>query len=157
MIMDKLLQFDPAGTLGSTVVAASVDSINTLDLLNARDIGIYDDMRREAVFTVLTAMLASGGAAELTIRIMSSADNSTYVTLVASDPIPKANLTAGKQIRIPLPSIAANPTALLPRYLKCNYTGTTHDFTSGTFQCDLVYDAQANNPPTYPAGTTVTN
>lgn len=160
MILDKLLQFDAGPTNASTIVTGGVDSANTIDLLNARDMMVStEQFRPELVFTVLTVFAASGGAASIIIKIQSSADNSTYVVLGQTDSggIAKALLTAGSVIRVPLPSIAANPGALLPRYLKATYFAVTNNFTSGTFECDLVINAQANNPVTYPAGVTVVN
>lgn len=157
MILDKLMQFDAGASLASTIVGAGVDSYNTLDLLNARDLAIAGEHPMQVVFTITTTFLASGGAASLTIRVYSSADDTTYTLLAQTAAIAKAGLTAGTVIRLPLPPIAANPNAALPRYLKVNYLATTNDFTTGAFECDLVVDPQASNPPTYPAGVTVTN
>lgn len=159
MILDKLLQFDAGPTNASTIVSAGVDSTNTLDLLNPRDLGLSMDGKRvEVVFSVLTVFAASGGAASFTLQIQASVDNSTYKILCQTDAIPKANMTAGQQIRLWLPSMAVQPQlAGIPRYYKCTYKATTNDFTSGTFECDLVVSAQANTPPTYPAGVTVVN
>lgn len=160
MILDKLLQFDPAASAANTIIVAGVDSQFTIDLVNARDISISgDDFRREVVFTVLTAMVAAGGAASLVIQIQGSADNITYAVLCQTDSggIPKANLVAGAQIRLALSSYAANPVALLPRYLKVTYKAITNPFTGGTFETDLVIDSQANNPATYPPGVVVSN
>lgn len=158
MILDKLLQFDAAASLASgIVITTGVDSANTLDLLNARDLAIGDDHRIELVFTITTSFASTGGAASLQIGIYSSADNSTYVLLAQTAQIAKAQLVAGTVIRLPLPPIAANPNALLPRYLKANYLAITNNFTSGAFESDLVIDPQSSNPPIYPAGVTVAN
>jgi hypothetical protein len=160
MILDKNLQFDASGTAASAIVTGGVDSTNTIDLLNARDMmPSTDDMRLELVFTVQTALTASGGAASLIIKIQGSADNSTYTVLGQSDSggMAKALLVAGAQIRVPFPSIAGNLAAALPRYIKATYVAVTNNFTGGTFECDLVLDSQANNPVSYPAGITVAN
>lgn len=161
MILDKLLQFDPAASLANTIIVAGVDSANTLDMLNARDMGtsVNDGYRCEVVFTVGAAMVAAGGAASLIIQVQSSADNLTYAVLCQTDSggIPKANLTAGQQIRLMLSSYAANPVALLPRYLKVTYKAVTNPFTGGTFECDLIINSQASNPATYAAGVIVSN
>lgn len=162
MILDKLLQFDPSTALASTIVTAGVASTNILDLLNGRDLGIGDGVNLEAVFTIGTVFAASGGAASLTIAIQGAPDSSgspgTYKTLVQSGAIAKASLTAAAVIRVPLATQAGNlELTSLPRFLRCFYTATTNDFTSGTFECDLVINPQANNPPTYPAGFTVAN
>ncbi len=158
MILDKLMQFDPAATLASgIVVTTGVDSTNTLDMSNARDMGIGIGPRLELVFTITTAFAATGGAASLQIRIYGSADNSTFTLLSQTDQIAKASLTAGTVIRLPLPAQAANPGASLMRYYKANYLAITNSFTSGAFESDLVVDPQANNPPTYASGVTVAN
>lgn len=161
MILDKLMQFDASGTAASGIVTGGLDSANTIDLLNARDLMVStDDMRLELVFTILTVFAASGGAASLIISLSGSADNSSWTKLIQTDSvgIAKALLVAGTVIRLPFASaMAANPAAALPRYLKATYTAVTNNFTSGTFEADLVFDAQANNPVTYPAGVTVSN
>lgn len=159
MILDKLMQFDVAATAASTVVTGGVDSLNTLDMLNARDMfgGNAGGQSLEAVFTITTAFAATGGAASLRIKFQGSADDTTYNVLSITDDIPKANLTAGTVIRIPLPPQAANPQASLPRYYKLTYVAVTNNFTSGAFECDLVVNPQMNNPPVYAAGVTVTN
>lgn len=159
MILDKLLQFDAAATAASgIVVTTGVDSTNTLDLLNARDLAIKGERSLQIVFTVGTVFAASGGAASLQIRIYGSVDNSTFTLYGQTDQIPKANLLANTVIRFPLPPQASNPQAAgIPRYLKLNYLAITNSFTSGTFECDLVIDPQANNAPTYPSGFTVSN
>lgn len=159
MILDKLLQFDPS-TAAAGIVTGGLDSANTLDLLNARDLGVTaGGMRIQLVFTCLTVFAASGGAASLIISISGSADNITFTKLTQTDSvgIAKALLLAGTVIRLPMPPIAANPGAALPRYIKATYTAVTNAFTSGTFECDLVIEPQANNPVTYPSGVTVAN
>lgn len=159
MILDKLLQFD-AASLGATIIVAGVDSVNTIDLGNARDMSVSgDDFRLEIVMTVTAALVAAGGAASLVMQLQGSADNVTFAVLCQTDSggIAKALLIAGAQIRLPFASYAANPAAVLPRYLKVTYKAITNPFTGGTFETDLVLDAQANNPATYPAGVTVTN
>lgn len=153
MILDKFLQFDPSGT----AITSTADSTNTLDLLNARDLygGNAGAAGLEVVVTVGAAL--TGNTGTLTILVRTSADNSTYATLIQTIAIAIAQLTAGTVIRIPLPSIAANPNALLPRYIKLAYTVGSGPFTAGTIEADLVVNAQMNNPPVYAAGITVAN
>jgi hypothetical protein len=151
MILDKLLQFDPA----ATAITVSADSSNILDLLNARDL-FHGEEKLVIVLTVGTAF-AAVGAATLTVALQSSADNITYNNLIVSDAIPKANLTANSRFMLPLPSYLANPQALLPRYLKLRYTVATGPFTAGTIESDLTLSPDHNLPPTYAAGITVAN
>ena len=164
MILDKSLQFDPSATAASGIVTGGVDSTNTLDLVNARDIqgGTQGGASPEVVFTVGAAFAATGGAASLIIGVQASVDNTNWYVIgqTLSGGIPKANLTAGAQIRLPLPAAQAENPVLpgIPRYYKCTYTAATNNFTSGTFECDLVVNPQTNIPAlTYPAGVTVAN
>lgn len=160
MILDKLLQFDPAGALGNTIIVAGVDSTNILDLSVARDLGQKNSRKLTIVFTVLTDLVAAGGAASLVIQLLGSADNATYKVLSQTDSggIAKANLLAGTQLELPLPSYLANSAALLPRYLKCTYKAITNPFTGGTFECDLAVDPQQSSAAfSYPAGVNVAN
>lgn len=159
MILDKLLQFD-AASLGNTIIVAGVDSVNTIDLGVARDMAVSgDDFRLEVVMTLTAALVAAGGAASLIMQLQGSADNVTFYVMCQTDQggIPKANLTINQQIRLAFSSYQANPQMAIPRYLKVTYKAVTNPFTGGTFETDLVLDAQASNPPTYPAGVIVTN
>lgn len=159
MILDKLLQFDPAGTLANAIIVAGVDSTNILDLSVARDIAIRTRMRPVIRMTITTAFLAAAGAASLIIQFQGSADNVTYNVLAQTDQggIPKANLVAGTIIDLPLGTFLGQPQAVLPRYLKCTYKALTNPFTAGVFETDLVIDPQASNPPAYPAGVNIAN
>lgn len=156
MYLDKLLQLNASGSLASTIVAAGVASTDVLDLGVARDLGGDAGDEIALVFTVETAM-TSAGASTLVLSIQGSADNVTYKDLVRTGAIPKANLTAGKQIQLPLASYLANPEAAIPRYLRGFYSALVADFTGGTFQAALVINPQKNNPPSYPSGFTVAN
>lgn len=164
MILDKLLQFDPALTAASAIVTGGVDSTNILDLGAQRDLSIVggDDIDLVIVFTIGTVFAASGGASSLTIKCLGAPDSSgspgTFRILSQTDAIPKANLTANSVIKMRLPPQAGNPLLTVPpRYLKLTYVATTNNFTSGDFECDLVAQPQANTPPYYAAGVTVAN
>lgn len=149
MFIDKLLEFDPAGT----AITATAASTNVFDLSNQRDLSIGDHLT--AVIAVQTAFTAAG-AATLTVQFQGSVDNSTWTTYAQTDAIPKANLVAGATIALPIPAVPPH-AAGLPRYLRLNYAVATGPFTAGAVQSDFVLDRQANNPPSYPAGITVLN
>jgi Bbp16-like protein len=153
MILDKLLQFDPA----ATAITVTAVSTNVLDLLNARDIAIFGERPLVAVIS-LGATFTAAGAATLTIQFQGSVDNITWTTYEQTDAIPKANLLINTVIRMPIPPQAEAPHAAgIPRYLRLNYVVATGPFTAGTIEADLVVDPQASQPPTYAPGVTVAN
>lgn len=162
MILDKSLQFDPSGT----AITSTAASTNIIDLLNPRDMAINGDgPDLQIVVTIIAALLAAG-AATLQIQLQAAPDNGSgspgsYVTLVQTDAIPKANLTLGQQIKVPLPPVAAAPqfgtNPALPRFYRLNYVVATGPFTAGSIEADLVVNPQSSNPPNYPAGFSVPN
>jgi hypothetical protein len=85
MIRDNFLEFSVAQdlTTGTQV------STNVIDLLNARDIGVGDDV--EIPVTVNTAFT---GGTSLQVQLQESVDNSTYITILETAAIPLANLGA---------------------------------------------------------------
>lgn len=126
-----------------TATAASTKSIDTQTAL--RDIGGGEPI--ELVVLVKTALLASGGAANLTVALQDSADNSSFATVVSGPAVAKASLVAGYELlRVRLP-------AGLRRYIQVLYTADTNDFTSGTVDAFLTLDRQNN--VARPSGFTV--
>lgn len=154
MFLDKLMQFDPAGT-AITVTAVST---NVMDLLNARDLSIGPEGPSIDAVVTLGAAFTAAGAATLTVQLQGSTDNNTWTTYAQTDAIPKANLLAAAVIVLSLEAQRSAPHAAgLPRYLRLNYVVATGPFTAGTVEADLVVNAQANNPPSYPSGIVVAN
>ena len=152
MILDKLLQFDPSGT----AITSTADSFNTIDLLNARDLAANAENPFVVVVTIGVALTGNTGTYQLLVR--SSADDATYVTLAQTVAFAIAQLTAGTVIKLPLPPMAANPNALMPRYLKLSHTVGSGPFTAGTIEADLVIMPQANPVGlNYAAGFSVAN
>jgi Bbp16-like protein len=155
MVLEKLLQFDPAGT----AITATAPSSNAFDMNIARDMGLgaAGGPSLEAVITVGTTF-AAAGLATLQIQFQGSTDNLAWTTYWQTDAIPKANLTVGQVIRLPLPPQAAAPHAAgIARYYRLNYVVATGPFTSGAIEADLVMNPQASMPPTYPSGFVVNN
>jgi hypothetical protein len=154
MILDKLLQFDA----GATAITASAASTNTLDMLNARDIAIGGNMDQDPLVVVTVGVtFTAAGAATLTIQCQASVDNASWTTVSQTDAIPKANLTAGTVIKLPL-GLQQPQSAGIPRYYRLNYVVATGPMTAGQIEADLVIGGmQLNNPPVYPSGFTVTN
>jgi protein-disulfide isomerase len=132
MILDNNLVMSDAQAL--TAAAASTKSIDFTTAL--RHAG--DGEPVELVVQVASALLASGGAANLTVALQDSADNSSFADVVKTAAIAKASLVAGFELlRITLPKG-------LRRYIQVYYTPDTNDFTSGTVNAYLVLNRQNN-------------
>lgn len=132
MILDNNLMMSDAQAV--TATAASTKSIDTQHAL--RDIG--DGEPIELVVQVKETLLASGGAATLTVALQDSDDNSSFASVVVGAAIAKASLLAGYELlRITLPKG-------LRRYIQVHYTATTNNFTSGSVNAFLVLDRQSN-------------
>ena len=145
MILDSLLTFDPAGT----PITAGGPSTNTLDMLNARDMGIGTEPA--LMFLVLgNAAFAAAGAATLNIQLQGSADNVNWLTFSESGPLTLAQITSTSQKLWTgaLPHRA--PVAPLPRYYRLNYVVGTGPFTAGTVQAYMTTNVDA--APSYPSG-----
>jgi len=160
MILDKLLQFDPAAT-AITVTAAST---NTIDALAFRDFGVDASPGANPMICVtIGSAFTAAGAATLQVQVQASVDNATWTVESQTDAIPKANLTAGQVIRMPMP-IQQPQSAGIPRYYRLNYVVATGPMTAGTVEADLVYVAPQLVPlgangylSGYPAGVAVAN
>jgi hypothetical protein len=130
MFIDKLLQVSNAQAV--TATAASTDVI---DFGQANpNVGLDD--RSNMVITVDTAA-AAVGAATVTFSVQDSADNSTFADVAVSAAIGKADLVAGFQHIIPMPT-------KLRRYCRVNYTVATGPLTAGAFSAQVVTGVQQN-------------
>ncbi|MEW6310779.1 hypothetical protein AUR59_020115 [Stutzerimonas balearica] len=128
-IIDRFLQVSAAQAV--TASAASTDVIDAGATKNAsigRDIGAGTPLVME--FDVLTAPTAAG-AATVTFSVQDSADNSSFADVVATKAVPIAELTAGKQVFLPLPPG-------LRRYVRAYYTIGTGPLTAGAFNAQVV-------------------
>jgi hypothetical protein len=132
MITDNNLYMSDA-----QAVTASAASTKSLDFATTlRQVGNGEPI--ELVVVVKSALLASGGAANLTVALQDSADNASFATVVSGPAVAKASLVAGYELlRIRLP-------AGLRRYIQVYYTADTNDFTSGTVNAFLAIDRQDN-------------
>jgi len=141
MYTDQNLYLSDAQAL--TATAASTKSIDFATAL--RNVGHGEPI--ELVVAVKTALLASGGASNLTVALQDSADNSSFSTVVTGPAVAKASLVAGYELlRVRLPHT-------LRRYIQVYYTVDTNDMTSGTIDAFLVIDRQDN--VARPSGFTV--
>lgn len=132
MYIDKFLQVSD-----SQAVTASAASTDVIDFGQANPNTGMDD-RTKMVITVDEAA-AAAGAATVVFSVQDSADNSTFADVVASGAIGKADLGAGKQI------VLAMPTKLR-RYCRVYYTVATGPLTAGKFSAQVVAGIQQNTP-----------
>lgn len=151
MILDGLLLFDY-----DAAITAGGPSVNTLDLLNARDISIGYPIQ---VLVQPTQTFTAGGGATLQVQFQGSPDNSAWTTYVETLPITLANLTAGgsplgRALGITVPRLPLGVSSL-HRYLRLNYVVATGPMTAGRVTSGLLLDRQDNIA--YPAGITINN
>ncbi|AAR97682.1 Bbp16 family capsid cement protein [Bordetella bronchiseptica] len=130
MIIDKLLQVSDG-----QAVTASAASTDVIDFGQANPNTGMDD-RSKMVITVDESADAAG-AATVTFSVQDSADNATFADVAATGAIGKANLAAGKQVVIPMPT-------KLRRYCRVYYTVATGPLTAGKFSAQVVTGIQQN-------------
>lgn len=173
MILDKLLEFDPAAT-AVTVTAASTNEVDlhgaglvpafSATVKPGRDIGGGSESGYPPrIIVVCTTTFTAGGAGTLQIQFQGAPDNGsgiagTYVTYAETPAMALADLVAGNMLwSLPAPRIrpAPNTPALLPRFIRLNYIVATGPMTAGKVQA---YLALSGEPSTaYLPGTTVAN
>lgn len=156
MLIDKLLEFDPAGT----AITATAVSTNILDMVNAREMGNADQTGATPKLLILCQQtFTAAGAGTLNIQIQSAPDNGsgapgTWTTSAETSPLTLAQLVAGNHLfDIDLPHRAAG--AAIPRFYRLNYVVATGPMTAGTVQSELIISR--DNIPAYPSGFTVAN
>jgi Bbp16-like protein len=146
MITDALAQLSAA-----QAVTASAVSTNTIDLLQARDLGPGTEL--QVAFSVDTTATAAG-AATVQFQIISSASANlgSPTILVTTDAIPKATLVAGFRFALDIPRTQI--TALGQRYIGVQYTVATGPLTAGAFSAAVIID-YSDVVKSYPSGFTV--
>lgn len=132
MILDKSLEFDPAGTAITTDQA----STNIINLVNARDMGIGDAPSLKVLCSVTTSFNTTD-AATLRVEFQGSTDSTTWTTYAQSAALASATLTAGRQV-FPIDVPRPPPGAALPQYLRLYYNEETGTFTAGALGAWLV-------------------
>ena len=130
MIIDKLLQVSDG-----QAVTASAASTDVIDFGQANPNTGMDD-RSKMVITV-DESVGAAGAATVTFSVQDSADNATFADVAATGAIGKANLAAGKQVVIPMPT-------KLRRYCRVYYTVANGPLTAGKFSAQVVTGIQQN-------------
>jgi hypothetical protein len=159
MIIDGLLLFDAASYNAATGLAginqfasgATTTSTNTLDLLNARDIGDGLDGMTPLIVEFLITTAYAGGTS-VNFQVQGSTDNVTWTVYSETGAIPIASLTVGQRVKLKMPMV--NPdSGPNPRYLRCQYVNVGAN-TAGAVIAWLGTVDQAGY---YPAGITVNN
>jgi hypothetical protein len=129
MILDERTEFADAVSLVGTAAATAVlgDVIDLGSVPTLRDIGRNKQL--ELVIGIDTTVLAAGGAANVTFKLVSDSTSNLTTSPTThwnSGAIAKGTLVAGYQLRVPLP---VGDT--YERYLGVTFTPDTNDTTAG--------------------------
>jgi|ERR1700679_554752 len=160
MIIDQFLVFDQGtyststGMSGANQFAsgATTTSTNTLDLLNARDIGAGTEGDHTNLTVEFLITTAYTGGTSVNFQILGSTNNSAYTVYAETGAIPIASLGAGKIVRLKMPTI--NPDGgPLPRYLQCQYVNAGAN-TAGAV---IAWLGTVDQNRFYPPGVVVSN
>lgn len=172
MILDKLLEFDPAGT----PVTSTAASTNAIDLHGANIIPAFSSTVKPGrdmgggsasgptpmLFVVVTTTFTQSGAT-LNIQFQGAPDNGsgvpgTYATYAETGVMVLATMAAGAVLfAVDVPRILPLPNtpALMPRFIRLNYVVASGPFTAGALSAYIVLSAE---PPTYyMPGITINN
>lgn len=108
------------------------------------DIGAGDGVAIPSVNVVVGTTFVGTGNTTMSITLkaapqVSATNNAqgTYTTLIITDAIPVANLTAGSMINIPIPPINLAENEAVPRYYKLSYTVANGPMTAGTVSAGI--------------------
>lgn len=134
MILDKLLMFSEAQAVTASAASTDVVDLGPIDGTR-RDIGVGEPLE---FWANVNTTAAAAGAATVNIQLQTSADNSTWVTLLDSGSLALAALTAGKRV------ISAKVPQGVLKYLRVNYVVGTGPLTAGAFTSGINLDVDAN-------------
>jgi len=149
------------GTAPNTGVAITTtrQSTNVLDLLAARDVGADEPL---GIHVLCTATFTSTLSSLLTVSYeVCDTEGGTYLGLLQTMPIPKAQLIAGEEIfRVALPvnqvlNATAGVLAAPGRFIALRYTVTTGPFDTGSVFAYLNPRPDRNAFTTYSPSYTV--
>lgn len=151
MIFDGNLLFDgtystTSGLTGVNVFTSSSSQVstNTIDLLNARDMGDAPKGNLRLLVLVTTAF---AGGTSLNVQFQGSTDNATWTTYAETGTVATASLTKGVAIfDQPIPAVQPNNGAF-PRYYRLNYICAGAMTAGAVISGILTTDMQAYYPP----------
>ena len=134
MILDERTEFADAVAITGTAAATAIagDVIDTGSTPTLKDIGQSDGPI--LVIQVDTTVAASGGAANVTFKLVSDSTanlTTSPTTHWTSGAIPKGTLVAGYEIAVKL------PPGNYERYLGVTFTPDTNDTTAGKINAFL--------------------
>lgn len=149
-ILDERTEFADATAITGTAAATAIagDVIDLGDSPTLQDIG--NGRQMYLVIQVDTQVAASGGAANVTFKLVSDSTanlTTSPTTHINSGAIAKATLAPGYQLVYPLPL-----GKVYERYLGVTFTPDTNDTTAGKINAFLTLDPPVNS--VYPAGIT---
>ncbi|MGF6764060.1 hypothetical protein P3T24_004391 [Paraburkholderia sp. GAS33] len=160
MIIDQMLVFDQ-GTYSTTTGMSGVNqfasgatttSTNTINLLNARDIGaggVNDSADLTVEWLITTAYT---GGTSVNFQILGSTNNAAWTVYAETGAVPIANLTVGARLKLRMPIV--NPDGgPAPQYLQLNYVNVGAN-TAGAVMAWL---GSVDNNRSYPPGIVVNN
>jgi hypothetical protein len=160
MIIDQFLVFDQGAystTTGMSGIAqfasgATTTSTNTIDLLNARDIGAgtANDTADLTVEWLITT--AYTGGTSVNFQILGSTNNSAYTVYAETGAVPIASLTVGARLKLKMPIVTPDGGPA-PRYLQLAYVNAGAN-TAGSV---IAWLGTVESQRYYPPGVTVSN
>jgi|HubBroStandDraft_4_1064222.scaffolds.fasta_scaffold07429_1 hypothetical protein len=160
MLIDQFLVFDQ-GTYSTTTgmsganqfgTNATTTSTNTIDLINARDIGGGAEMDTANLTVEWLVKTAYTGGTSVNFQILGSTDNVTYTVYAETGAIAIANLGVGAVLKLKMPTV--NPdSGPAPRYLQLNYVNAGAN-TAGAV---IAWLGTVNSQRYYPPGVVVNN
>ena len=129
MILDERTELADAGTLIGTAAATAIlgDVIDTGAAPTTKDLGHTDDLY--LVIKITTAVLAAGGAANVTFKLVSDSTSNlatSPTTHWTSGAIAKGTLVVGYEV-----CAIRLPHGNYERYVGVTYTPDTNDTTAG--------------------------
>ena len=139
MITDALLTVSGSNNPGATITGQAITgdaySTDTIDLLQARDIG-----EGESLYMVFTVVQAFNTLTSLDLEVVTSANaNLSSHTVIAERNVLLAGLTAGAQYVIKIPPQVGS---LGERYFGARYDVNGSNPTQGSILAQIVLDLQ---------------
>lgn len=160
MLIDSFLVFDQGtystttGMTGANQFAsgATTTSTNTIDLLNARDIGTGSEGDMAALTVEFLITTAYAGGTSVNFQVQGSTDTVTWTTYSETGAVVIASLTAGARLKLKMPIVNPDGGAA-PRYLRTAYVNAGVN-TAGAV---IAWLGTVDNNRYYPPGVTVSN